>query len=72
MLASLLLRLVLVEDKVNGFRPFPLGFDCCGCSTGRNEEVEEQEVAKNSSGSGSRDWELPRNWDSSDVVEGVL
>lgn len=63
-LASLPLRLGLVEDEVKGFRPFPLVLDRWGCSLGREEE--------SSSGSSSREWELPGNWVSSDVVEGVL
>lgn len=52
-----------MEDKANGFRPFPLGFDRWGWSLDREEE--------SSCGSSSRDWELPGNWDSSDAVEGV-
>lgn len=53
---------------MKGLRHFPLGFDCWGSSLGR--EVWEEE--ESSTGSSSRDWELPGNWDSSDVVEGVL
>lgn len=64
MLASLPLWLGLVEDKAKGFRLFPLGLDRWGWSLGTEEE-------ESSSGSSSRDCELPGNWDSSDVVEGV-
>lgn len=53
-----------MEDEVKGLRPFPLGLDLWGCSLDREEE--------SSSGSSSRDWELPGKWHSSDVVEGVL
>lgn len=68
MLASLPLTLGLAEDEVKGLRLFPLGLDRWGCGLGREEEEEEE----SSCGSSSRDWELPGNWDSSDVVEGVL
>lgn len=64
LLASLPLWLGLVEDKAKGFRLFPLGLDRWGWSLGTEEE-------ESSSGSSSRDCELPGNWDSSDVVEGV-
>ena len=56
------------EDDVKGLRPFPLVLERCGCSRGRDEDEDED----SSRGSSSRDWELPRNRDSSDVVEGVL
>lgn len=61
--------LALVEDEVKGLRPFPLGLDRWGCSLGREDEEDEEE---SSGGSSSREWELLGNWDSSDVVEGVL
>lgn len=69
LLASELLRLP-EDDKVNGFRPFLLALEPWGCSLGRVEDEDEEE--ESSRGSSSRDWELPRNRDSSDVVEGVL
>ena len=53
---------------MKGLRLFPLGLDCWGCSLGREQEEEEE----SSSESASRDWELLANWESSDVVEGVL
>lgn len=68
MLPSPAFKLGVVEDKENGLRPFPLGLERGGWSLGSDEEEE----GWSSSGSSSRDWELPGNWDSSDVVEGVL
>lgn len=56
----------LEEDEVNGLRLLPLGLERGGCS------LCSDSVEGKSSGSSSRDWELPGNGDSSDVVEGVL
>lgn len=71
LLASPPLR--LVEDEVKGFRPFPLGFDRCGCSLSREEEEDEDEEEEESfGGSSCRDWGLLGTRDSSDVVEALL